>query len=526
MPQRSPKGDSTQRHDALPGDEPFSDETVNAGPPARRPPGGKAPRPLPASMARTAPSAPAQRRPAAPARGGGGGDDAGADDEAPPEDEAEAPDAGGDAEGAPADGFGSLLISVPKAVGYYLINVPKLLFNPIGTVRTSIEEQPAQPAGRWALMGYAIPSLLVTLLLGSIAGGIATLIAGGGFVIMAFIPIVPAVSAVVGGIVTGFIFHPVLGWLITKLKGTSDDRSRTNFFLNLMTVAIIVAVPNALGVILASVRLPFIGLLGPLLMTAASLVTIYVLYRWFVAFEVMQWIPKVILALGAIAVVFAGLGLVQGIIANVKALGSGGGSTEVAALPADAQEALAKAQAQADELAKKAQAQADEATKKAQGGVADAKDAPGDAPAAEKTPEAPKRPETVAKAPEPAAVDDAPPSAAPAADPAPAVEKPAAAEKPPAAPVRAGTAYAAFAHKREAIEHLLEQDPTVLDGNKALQELYGDYLKSSYDIERKYAKDIAKTPARAKLYQHLRDSELFRKTGKDVDELAAKLGVR
>ena len=517
MPQRSPKGDTTQRHDALSDEEPFSDETANAAPPPRRPPGGKAPRPLPASMARTAPSAHAQKRPTAPARGGGGGDDGGDDDEAPP-DEAEAPDAAGDEAGVQVDGFGSLFSSVPKAIGYYLINVPKMLFNPIGTVRTSIEEQPAKPAGRWALMGYAIPSLLVTMLLGSIAGGIATLIAGGGFAIMAFIPLVPAVSAVVGGIVTGFIFHPVLGWIITKLKGTSDDRSRTNYFLNMMTVAIIVAVPNALGVILASVRLPFIGLLGPLLMTAASLVTIYVLYRWFEAFEVMKWIPKVILALGAIAVVFAGIDLVKGVIANVKALGSGGGSTEVAALPADAQEAMEQAQAQADELRKKAQAQADEATKKAQGAVADAP-----APVAEKTPEKAKRPEPVAKAPEPAAVEDAPTSAA---DPAPAVEKPAAAEKAPAAPVRAGTAYAAFAHKREAIEHLLENDPTVLDGDKALQDLYGDYLKSSYDIEKKYAKDIAKTPARAKLYQHLRDSELFRKTGKDVDELAAKLGVR
>lgn len=30
MPQRSPKGDSTQRRDALRGEEPFSDGTVNA----------------------------------------------------------------------------------------------------------------------------------------------------------------------------------------------------------------------------------------------------------------------------------------------------------------------------------------------------------------------------------------------------------------------------------------------------------------------------------------------------------------
>lgn len=516
MPQRSPRGGNPQRPDAG-RDEEFADETQNAGP-ARRPPAGKAPpRSMPASMARTAPSAHAQRRPPPPSRGGD--DDAGEDGEAPAD--AEAPEGAGPADG-PSEGFGSLFVSVPKAIGYYLLNVPKMLFNPIGTVRTAIEEQPAEPAGKWALMGYAIPALLATGLLGSIAGGIATLIAGGGFVLMAFIPIGPAIGALVGGIITGFIFHPVLGWIITKLKGQSDERSRTNYFLNLMTVSIIVAVPNALGAIIASVRLPFIGLLGPLLMTAASLVTIYVLYRWFVAFEVVKWFRMVILALGAVSVVFAALGLVQGVIANVRALGSGGDSADVAAMPADAQEALEKAQAQADEAARRAEA----AVEKAQAAGDAAQAAAGQA--AEKAKDAPKDvekakpPEPAAKGSPPAAVAEAPPAAPTAAD-----EPPPAAEKaPPAAAGRAGAAYGAFVRKREGIEQLLAQDPTVLDGNKALQELYGDFLKDSYDVEKKYAKDIAKTPARAKLYQHLRDSELFRKTGRQVDELAAKLGVR
>jgi hypothetical protein len=499
-----------------------------AGQPPPRRPGGNPPpgrppqRPPPANAMRTTPSAPAQRRPPPPRSTGGDGDDDGGGDDEPEQDElGDEGDEGGEAEagGASGEGFPSLLISVPKAIGYYLLAVPKMLFNPMGTVRTAIEEQPAEAMGKWALMGYALPSLLATALLGSIAGGIATLIAGGGFSIMAFIPIPQAVGALIGAIVTGFIFHPVTEWIVTKLQGTSDDKSRTNYFLNLMTVAIIVAVPNALGTILASVRIPFINLVGPLIMTAASLVTIFVLYKWFVAFEVVDWFRKVILGLGALAVLFAAYGLVMGIINNVRALGSGGGgSAEVVAdAPElqDADEAIAKAKAAADKAIA-------DAKKRGGAAVADAKDRAdeaADAKAPADKPKDPPPPPPEAKKPDEAPVAVAEP---PKADPEP-VKKP---PEPPKATGKAGSAYGDFARKREAMERMLEADPTVLDGDRALQDLYGDYLKESYDLDKKYAKDIAKNPGKVKLYEHLKNSELFRKTHTQVDQLAGKLGVR
>lgn len=420
---------------------------------------------------------------------------------------------------APVKGFASMFVAVPKGLAYYLVNVPKLLFNPLGTVKTTIEELPAEPMGKIELIGYALPALLASGLLGSIAGGLALLIGPGHvFSPMSFIPIVPAIIAVIGAIITGFIFHPLMEWIIRFLKGESDARSRTNYFLQLMTLSIVLAVPNALGVILGALPIPFINLVGPLLMTVASLVSIYVAYQWFVSFGVVKWFRTILLVLGALSVLGAAYGLVMGVVNTIQGFRS---TSTTASTEPVAGEVVEQEGPQGSARAEKsgASAQHIEPTKKAQ------KLAAAVEPAEKEKADRPEKAEKVAKndapPPEPAEVEAE--AEAVVAEEAPMVVK-TTPEPRSALPGRAGGGYAEFARKRDAIERTLAADPTVL-ASADLQELYGEFLKTSAEVEKKWQRDIAKNANRARLFEHLRDAELYSKTAKEVDQLASKLKI-
>ena len=438
--------------------------------------------------------------------------------------------AGGEA--APAAGAGgvkALFVGVPKGIAYYLLNVPKLLVNPIGTVRKTIEELPAEPMGKTELIGFALPSLFISALLPAFATGLGALIGPGHvFLLSSFLPIGPAIGAAIGAVVIGFVFHPVVEWVIRKLKGTSDARSRSNYFLQTMTLAIILAVPQALGIILAMVPIPFISLLGPLLMLVGTLVSFYVTYQWLVKFAVVKWMFTVMKVFAALAVLGAGWGLISGIIGTVRGLGHGGSSASAAAaegageselgeMPTDPAEAAEWSKKKSAEL----MAKAAEAQKKAMAGVEDAKDQAADAkdkgedapPAKTTKKDPPPKPETK---PEPVA----------AKEPPTAKDNPPALKDEPAAPASSGGGYGAFARRRDAIEKMFENDPTVLQKSADLQKLYADYIEDAYDLDKKWGKETSKKPERAKLNARLRDAELYGKSGKTIESIAGKLGIK
>lgn len=477
-------------------------------------PAKKAPAPSNAKTAAASSAPPAKR--AAPAKAAGG---------AEPEEEA-----------APTD-IKALFAGVPKGIAYYMVNVPKLLVNPIGTVKKTIEELPNEPLGRTGLIGYSLPALLATGFLSSWAAFLAALIGPGhSFQLMLLIPIVPAISAVIGAVVTGFVFHPVMTWIIKFLKGESDARSRSNYFLQLMTVNIVLAVPSALGTILGSLPVPFIGLLGPILGVVATIAGIYVYYQWFSFFKVVDWFKKVLLVLGALAVLGAVWGVISGVIATVKGFGSGGGGSvdvaevadgevDLGEMPTDPEELKAWSEKRQAALMAKAKAdtqKAMDAAKAAQdtanAAVEDAKEKVDAAKEDAKTPPPPEKtekPEKVEKSPEPKAV----------AAPEPTRDTPPPA-KVEASPVAASSAYGTFARRRDAIEKTFEADPVLLQKSPELQGLYAEYLDDAYEIEKKYQKEWSKKPERRLLIQRLRDAELFQKTGKTVDQLAGKLGIK
>jgi hypothetical protein len=432
--------------------------------------------------------------------------------------------------GAPAGGgIKGLFVGVPKGIAHYLVNVPKMLVNPLGTVRKTIAELPTPAMAKTDLIGYALPALLISALLPSIAVGVSTLISGGAFVFSAFVPIIPAIGAIIGAVVTGVVFHPVFKWIIDKLQGQSTDESRSNFFLQMMTLLIAMVAPRALSILIESFR--FVNMLGPMLGLVATLASLFALYQWMVHFEVNKWIPKIVLGLGALAVLGALWGVIQMGLVNL----SGAPSVSGIANSPEAKEAIEKAQTMAAdtkenaaEAVEKNKGKIDEMKQKAQEKIGAAREKVG------KETEAAKEVLKDAKDTLKVAAKDAPEAVKTLV--ADAKLEPAKAE-PPEAPrtPRAAlasteqfgkSAFGRFAAHRAALEASLALDPTQLSKQEPLAELYGAYLESTAAVEKKWAKERTKNAARAKLYEYLKQAELYEKTGPQVEALSQKLGLR
>jgi hypothetical protein len=457
---------------------------------------------------------------------------------------------------------GQVLAGVPKAIGYYLVNVPLLLLNPFGTVRKAIEEQPRDPMGKMELIAWALPGNLLSGAMGFIGGLIGGLI-GGNLAVGALIGglVFGAIFGVVGAVVTGLIWHWLLDLVITKVfKGESDARGRTNYFLQFQTATILVALPTALTIIITAIRfrfgIPVIGIIPVLLSAAGGALTLFVSYKWMEFFNVAKWVKIVLLVLLALTA----LGALTGI---PGALSGGGGGVSIPTAGSagdgdvgdidDAQkqalEAMKAAGATAEQIKQAEEAYkasrealkaagaagadaakaAEEATKAAaEAAKAGAEAAKAGADAAKKAGEDVKKAgekagEDTKKAAEDAkkAAEDAKKAAAEDTKkpPPPDEAKPVAEDTPkgtPAAAVPSGGGYPAWHTKFENIEKRVTDDPTVLRKANVLK-LYQELQEKSTEADAKVRKDYKKIDPRT--FSHLRDAELFDSAGKTVDDL-------
>ncbi len=398
---------------------------------------------------------------------------------------------------------GYFLVAVPKAFAFYLAAMPVMLFNPVGTIRKGVQEQKHEPKGRFELIAYALPGYLISAAFGFLGALVVGLVSGT-LSIGDILPIGALIGAVIGAAVTGFIWHPVLNWWVKFLKGTSDDRSRTNLFMLYMTAFALLALPNFVAMVLSLVHLPLIGLVPLVLRLAASLLTLFIFFTWFSAAGVVKWFRIVLMVLGGLACLSTLAGI-PGAIAGSGGVATGGS--------VDAQ--VEAAQAQAEALQKQAEAQAEAAEKQAEAAVAQAEK---QVAAAEKQVDAAqKQADKAAAAPPPPSEEKkaAPPPPTPAPPPA---KPPEAKHAEAAPPVPTGGGYAAWHSKMEAIEKRITDDPTVLK-DQAVLGLYRKLEEEAAEVEAKYSK--SKEPRRVR--DHLRDAELYEKSEKTVGELYGKL---
>ncbi len=471
-----------------------------------------------------------------------------------PEPTRAAPDAdgGGDEEIGNAS-VGQVIAGALKAIPYYLANVPLMLLNPLGTIRKSIEEQPRDPMGRMELIAWALPGTLFAGAVAFISTFIAAIISGSLAAIGASIMVlvIGAIVGVVVAVVMGLIWHPFTEFFVHKLfKGESDARSRTNYFLQFITVYILVRIPEGLTIILtaliARLGLNFLLIIPILVSAAANVLLLFVTYKWYEHFNVVKWVRTVLLVvmgLTALGSLFGLLGVLRGpLISSVGSTSGGGDVADVDDAQKQALEAMKAAGATAEQIkqaeaaykasrealknAGAAGAEAEKAMKEAAKAAEDAAKAGADAAKAgaeatkKAAEEGKKAAEEGKKAAEKAseevkkAADEgkkAPPP--PEEVKAPVEDTP---KGSPAVAVPSGGGYPAWHTKFENIEKRVTDDPTVLRKPNVLK-LYQDLQEKSAEADSKVRKDYKK--ADPKTFMHLRDAQLFDDSGSTVDDL-------
>lgn len=450
-------------------------------------------------------------------------------------------------EAGPGSALAYFLTTLPKATAYYMAAIPVMLVNPIGAVRKGIAQPRFGALGVRELITYALPALLVTVLLPGLVGFVATTIRGGFAVSLIIGLLISTAIAVVSAVITGFIFHPVLRWIVRFLKGESDEVSRSNYFVMVYTAVAISGIAGGIAAgFTALAGVPFVGVFPIVITLAASLITTWVTYNWFVHFRVMKWVPILLLILGLLSCIGAVRGIIDTVRFDIARLGDDSPAIDVAdashadaAIAAARAEALEKRPAAGEITAEEAEVAGSSATAPPAGGAA-AAGKPEASPAEQAgsadlgTPGAPPAIESGN-----AAATDSAPSGGTAASgsPAPkdsvaaAAASPAAADRGTAAAAslpRAGeTAYEAYVRRREAVENAIQLDPTLLN-RKDVRAAYKEMHKITIKVQQKHKVKTGKraTPeklAQKKVSEKLRDAEVFEQTATLVDKLYRKV---
>jgi FHA domain-containing protein len=433
----------------------------------------------------------------------------------------------------PAPSFAYFASAVPRAVAYYMKSVPLMAVNPLGTIRKGIAEQPLPALSNVELIAYAFPALLFSAMVGAVCSAIVAIRAHT-FSVMMLFPIFPLISAAIGAVVSGLIAHPVLTWLVDKLEGQSDARSRSNMFVMQMTASALLAVPSGLIVLMSLIPLPFIGLLPLVISVVASLVMLFLLFSWFRYFGVVQWFEYVILGLGALLVLQAAYGLVMTTIASIRGFGSGTaivatGTPTIEPLPGEAPEMTAARQKAAELAAAgdaagaaKVMQEASERMQKAMAaaGATGTPSSPPSSPTATPDPP-PTSPATAAATPPSTGTTTTASATSAAANPPATPDPPPTTAAPPsttpeARPGKGKPSYPEYRLWRADVEKAINDDPTVLKRNE-VKELYRRYLDESATAGAKVKPE--RGPGGPALTTKLKEVEVYEATWRIVAEL-------
>jgi hypothetical protein len=471
-----------------------------------------------------------------------------------------------------ATGVGAIMSVIPRAFAHYVVAVPKLAFNPMGTVRASVEEQSFPTMSWWTLAGWGIPPMLLVGVV-AVLVSIISMLVGGGFVASALVSVIitPAIQIAVA-LVMALIWHPVLNFVINLLKGHSDARSRSNYFVITMTAMALGGVVTGVSGLFALIPVPFITIVPVLLGVVASLISLYVSYVWVKYFE-MHKVVQILVLIGLVATGLSGLWGVYGSVAGGASMVAGAGGT--AGMPPEAAAALAEAQKAAEAATKAAEA-ATKAAGEAGGAAADlnkdvdqkvaaalagdgkvtdpaakakadaaateagraermkaelekqnAEDERARAEKAKADADAKAKADADAKA---AKTDDAAAKAEAAAT-AKAEAAAAAAAKVDTAKAdadvddapRGGSGYTAWAAKRDAVEKAIADDPLLLRRKDVLA-LYETYTRVAFDVRKNFnAKRSKNEPWRDRIIERQISAEIFDKTRTTIEDLHGKI---
>ena len=388
--------------------------------------------------------------------------------------------------------------AVTRGIGYVLKTTPLLAINPIGTVRNHLEDPPLPALEKLPLAALVAPALVAVIAIQQAAGAIAGVIVGA-FSVVAFlmVPVVGVIGGAIGALITGFIAHPILGWLVDKLGGQSDARTRTAHVGLGMVANVVLLVPMVLTIILTAViaRLMTVSSVFSLLLVIPALLSIiatplpiYVQWQFFKSYGVAKWFQTLLMIVAALAVVGALVGAVGTVVAAVKGMGAGGsavvatGDGTVGVIPTDGTPPVV---------------------------------------AADSTPPPVNTDTLPAKTDTPPVTVNTPPVNTPPVNTPPVnTTKPPVAT--PATKVVVDDDYAVYERKRAEIEAIFERDPTLLVREPSVKAAYETLLTRSSEAE-----DLVfdrfngrKRPSALNpLYDKSKKAEVYEKTKIDVNKL-------
>lgn len=408
------------------------------------------------------------------------------------------------------DASGGVIAQIPKAIAHYLKSVPLFIVNPLGFIKGSIENMKYPAMKPLELLPWGLVAALFNVGLGIGAGAVSTVTGMVQAKAFAVGPIIglfvgsafAIVIAVVVAIVSAFLWHPVGGFIIKLLKGESDDVSRSNYYVCAMTAYILMGLPAA-GAGIASVfgLIPVVGRFAAVLPLAAGIIAqlylLLVAFFWLKFFQVMKWVPIVVLILAAVSVVMGVLGVV-GVITGGGAAGMSTGLT------AEQQAAIDAANAANGGVMPTPAESSGVPTPRATDGGSTTISSATPAPTATAVAAASPRPGQLITTPKPGAT-------------------PGSTGTSTVAPIPGGlTPYQRWAAKRDAVEKAIADDPTILKRDKDLFAFYQQYHRAAFNVKQKWAKQ-SKDPSQAPVTQRMIDAETFEATGSTVDQLYLRI---
>jgi pSer/pThr/pTyr-binding forkhead associated (FHA) protein len=454
-------------------------------------------------------------------------------------------------------GIGYFFVAIPKAIAYYLAAIPLIVLNPIGTIRKSIENQRFPAMGAFPLIAYAIPAYVVMMGLPVIAGMIGTLLAG------AFtFPLITFLINVAIGIgvaaASGFLLHPLGNFFINKLlKGDSNEKSRTNYFISILPVMALAQLPAAVLLIVAGLRIPFILVVPAFLTFVLTMILMFGIYSWMKHFAIVKWAQTVLLVLLILAGLGTGWGVVGAALAGISMLGSGGSpaiastdgltaeqkaqleeaSKQMAGMTPEeaqkrAQELLAKNGVDPQEAMKKAMAESAKlgsdpalSAKQAEEAVKAAKEAKAAAEEAEKAAAKTEKEKPAEEDEKPAEKEKPVLKSAPVEEDEPE-EKPAQVMKASSTTRSNGggpsNAFQEFITQRKEVDEAIEKDPMLLKRKDVLA-VYEKYLRKTLETRAAWKKKKSKDEVQQKINDRMKDIAVYEATKDLVEELHEKI---
>jgi hypothetical protein len=361
-------------------------------------------------------------------------------------------------------------------ISYAMKTTPMLALKLIGTVKSHIEHPPLPALEKVPLAMAVMPAWGVFVVLLTIVGH----------------PVFGVVVGAIGLLLMGFLGHVILTWVIDKLGGSSDARSRTAHLAMGVATSLVLLLPQVLSTILTGViaRLMSVASAFSLLMIIPALIGLiatplpmYVQWCWWKSYGVAKWFQTLIGVLTAVFLLLGVAGCISTIADAVSAMRAGGSAVVSSELPS----------------------------------------AVTGSPA---TPPVPTVPAPTVPAPTgptptgPTPTAPAPPTPVPTVPSTPST--PVAAGTAVAVAVRVDEGYAVYTQKRADIDALLERDPTILNRSEQANALYRSFLERGSDAENDVFNDFGKgkrSQALNPMYDKAKKAKVYERTRAVVDKL-------